>query len=85
MRKKVTFEGFQCDACGKLLPYNYVPLKFKMKLSRRAMPPVKDKMCLCETCAESLQIMITGWYDRKYSERRENLEKVKAMLAEEKE
>ena len=85
MKKKVTFEGFQCDACGNILPYNYVPYKFRVKISGPLVSPTKDKMCLCETCAQSLQDMITRWYDCKYSERKENLEKVKAMLAEEKE
>lgn len=85
MKKQVTFMGFQCDACGKVLPYNYVPYKFKMKLSGPLVGPIKDKMCLCETCAQSLHDMIIGWYSCKYSEREKNLEKVKAMLAEEKE
>ncbi len=85
MKKQVTFMGFQCDACGKLLPYNYVPYKFKVKMSGPLVGPIKDKMCLCEACSQSLHDMIIEWYNCKNSEREKNLEKVKAILAEGKE
>jgi hypothetical protein len=85
MKKKVTFEGFQCDACGKLLPYNYAPYKFKVKMSGPDGCIKKDKLCLCFGCSQSMTNMIDEWYERKYFEREKNKEKVKAMLAEEKE
>ena len=85
MKKKMTFVGFQCDACGDLLPYDYIPYTFKVKMSGPDGCFKKDKMCLCYKCSQSMTDMIDGWYSRKYSEREKNKEKVKAMLAEEKE
>lgn len=85
MKKKVTFEGFQCDACGKLLPYDYVPYKFKVKMSGPAGCFLRDNMRLCSECSQSLTDMIKEWYCRKDSEREKNIEKVKAILAEVKE
>lgn len=85
MWKKVTFEGFQCDACGKLLPYNYIPYTVKVKMSGPAGCFRKDKMHLCSECCQSMTDVINEWYSRKNSEREKNLEKVKAILAEEKE
>lgn len=85
MKKKVTFEGFQCDACGDLLPPDYIADTVKIKMSGTFGCYKKDKMRLCDACAQSLVNMLNEWYSCKHSEREKNIERIRAILAEEKE